>query len=334
MLAALSPDRPLSTPALEPLVDLRRTRLELMLKVLDVDGAVRRMRGGWLATGEPWTYDAARLRRVAEARTAEQRAMREYAGTTGCRMEFLRRLPRRPGGRAVRSLRHLRRAAVRCRGVARVAGRRAGASSAARAWRSRRRRCGRPAWTRSAYRSRARSRRPSRSPPAARSAGCPTSAGVTRLRALVAPEAPDGPIPDELAGAVVEVLKAWAHGDDALAAAPGGGGRRRLPPPARAGAVAGRAHRRGRPAAAARHAGLDPRRRRRVRGATAPSGCGRCTTRSTVPPEVAAALADLDGPVLLVDDLVDSGWTMALAGRALRQAGAPGVLPLALAVAG
>jgi ATP-dependent DNA helicase RecQ len=43
VLANLSPDRPMSTQALEPLVDLRRTRLELMLKVLDVDGAVRRV---------------------------------------------------------------------------------------------------------------------------------------------------------------------------------------------------------------------------------------------------------------------------------------------------
>jgi ATP-dependent DNA helicase RecQ len=42
----------------------------------------------------------------------------------------------------------------------------------------------------------------------------------------------------------------------------------------------------------------------------------------------------VDGPVLLVDDLVDSGWTMVLAGRALRKAGATAVLPLALAVAG
>jgi ATP-dependent DNA helicase RecQ len=42
----------------------------------------------------------------------------------------------------------------------------------------------------------------------------------------------------------------------------------------------------------------------------------------------------LDGPVLLVDDLVDSGWTMTIAARELRLAGAPGVLPLALAVAG
>ena len=55
--------------------------------------------------------------------------------------------------------------------------------------------------------------------------------------------------------------------------------------------------------------------------------------RFVVPPELAAALAGLDGPVLLVDDLVDSRWTLTVAGAALRQAGAPGVLPFALAVA-
>jgi ATP-dependent DNA helicase RecQ len=36
------------------------------------------------------------------------------------------------------------------------------------------------------------------------------------------------------------------------------------------------------------------------------------------------------GPVLLVDDLVISGWTMTMAGVALREAGAAAVLPLAL----
>ena len=36
------------------------------------------------------------------------------------------------------------------------------------------------------------------------------------------------------------------------------------------------------------------------------------------------------GPVLLVDDLVVTGWTMTLAARALREAGAGAVLPLAL----
>jgi ATP-dependent DNA helicase RecQ len=39
-------------------------------------------------------------------------------------------------------------------------------------------------------------------------------------------------------------------------------------------------------------------------------------------------------PVLLVDDLVNSGWTMTVAARLLRQAGARAVLPLALAVDG
>jgi ATP-dependent DNA helicase RecQ len=38
--------------------------------------------------------------------------------------------------------------------------------------------------------------------------------------------------------------------------------------------------------------------------------------------------------VLLVDDLVDSGWTLTVTARLLRQAGATAVLPLALATAG
>jgi len=54
----------------------------------------------------------------------------------------------------------------------------------------------------------------------------------------------------------------------------------------------------------------------------------------TVPEELAAALADVHGPVLLVDDYTDSGWTLAVGARLLRQAGADQVLPLVLAVAG
>src|SRR6185436_19422308 len=47
-LAALAEaDRPLSAAVLETHVDLSRGRLESMLKVLDVDGAVRRVGGGW-----------------------------------------------------------------------------------------------------------------------------------------------------------------------------------------------------------------------------------------------------------------------------------------------
>ena len=90
VLDALEPDRPQSTQALEPAVDLGRNRLEMVLKVLDVDGAVQRVRGGWVATGQPWHYDAERYAGLAEARQSEQQAMIAYERTDSCRMEFLR----------------------------------------------------------------------------------------------------------------------------------------------------------------------------------------------------------------------------------------------------
>jgi ATP-dependent DNA helicase RecQ len=52
-----------------------------------------------------------------------------------------------------------------------------------------------------------------------------------------------------------------------------------------------------------------------------------------VPDDLRDALtaAALDAPVLLVDDQIDTGWTMTVAAARLRDAGAPAVLPLALA---
>lgn len=91
VLRALDPDRPQSTPSLEPLVDMSRSRLEMVLKVLDVDGAVRRVKGGWIDTGQPWSYDEQRYRNLDEARGAEQQAMLDYLDTDECRMVFLRR---------------------------------------------------------------------------------------------------------------------------------------------------------------------------------------------------------------------------------------------------
>ena len=80
---------PTSTPALEASVDLTRSRLEATLKVLDVEGAVRRVQGGWEATGSPWHYDTERYERVAATRRAERDAMLDYATTDRCRMRFL-----------------------------------------------------------------------------------------------------------------------------------------------------------------------------------------------------------------------------------------------------
>lgn len=79
-----------STVKLESQVDLSRSRLEQVLKVLDVDGAVDRVRGGWVSTRQEWTYDAQRYAGLQEARHAEEEAMLEYQRTDQCRMLFLR----------------------------------------------------------------------------------------------------------------------------------------------------------------------------------------------------------------------------------------------------
>jgi ATP-dependent DNA helicase RecQ len=48
----------------------------------------------------------------------------------------------------------------------------------------------------------------------------------------------------------------------------------------------------------------------------------------------ASALSLPSGPVLLVDDLVDSRWTITIAARELRRVGVDAVLPFALALRG
>jgi ATP-dependent DNA helicase RecQ len=323
-------DRPLSTPALEARVELRRSRLELMLKVLDVDGAVRRVSGGWVSTGAPWRHDTARYERVAAARAAEQEAMRDYATTDRCRMEFLRRClddpeaapcgrcdtcagPRLPGTvseAALASARaHLGRVGVEI--------------TPRRQWPT-----GLPAI------GVALSGRipPGEQPLAGRALARLTDLGWgERLRRLLADGAPDGPPSEEVLAGVVQALSAWARGADRWPARPaavvaiGSRGRPelvgglaahiatigRLPllgtlPPAPAGSTGGRAN------SARRVAALHD--------------------AFAAPAPLAAACGALAGPVLLVDDLVDSGWTMALAARALRRAGTPDVLPFALAV--
>ncbi|MBX7068376.1 MAG: RecQ family ATP-dependent DNA helicase [Microthrixaceae bacterium] len=83
-------DEPLSVPALERQVDLRRTRLETLLKILDVEGAVVRTADGWLRTDRPWTYDHERVERVAEARRHEAEEMLRYSECSRCLMRALR----------------------------------------------------------------------------------------------------------------------------------------------------------------------------------------------------------------------------------------------------
>ena len=83
--------QPLREQAILTEVNLRPSRLQAMLKILEVEGAVERVPGsGWVRTATPWTYDRERVAAVTAARRAEQAAMFEYIRTTDCLMSFLR----------------------------------------------------------------------------------------------------------------------------------------------------------------------------------------------------------------------------------------------------
>ena len=329
-LAALAgAAKPLSTAALETRVDLSRSRLEMMLKVLDVDGAVRRVTGGWEATGEDWVYDADRYARVAAERAREQQAMLGYLATDGCRMEYLRRELDDPE-------------AAPCGRCDNCTGRHWPADVAPDGVAAARERLARPGvevtprkmWPAGMKELgvNASGRIPAGlAAEPGRALGRPTDLGWgPRLRALLGDGAPDDEVPDDVVAAVVKVLAAWdwaARPAGVLTVASrsrprlvGSLGRRvasigRLPYLGEVG-YAG-------PDGGYRSAGTHNS-AQRLRG---------LWDRFTLADSVRDAVTALDGPVLLADDRVETGWTMTVAAKLLREAGAPGVLPLALTVA-
>ncbi|MEA2405388.1 MAG: ATP-dependent helicase RecQ, partial [Thermoleophilaceae bacterium] len=82
-------DKPVTLPTLQAEVNLGRGRIEAMLKVLDVEGAVVRDGSGWLLTRRPWTYDAERYEQVTALRRAEQEAMFAFGEDGQCLMQKL-----------------------------------------------------------------------------------------------------------------------------------------------------------------------------------------------------------------------------------------------------
>jgi ATP-dependent DNA helicase RecQ len=84
-------EEPLGLAEVQRQINLGQGRLDQLLKILDVEGAVRRMDGGYVRGDPGWAYDADRYRRVTAARRAEQAAMLQYLATDGCLMAFLRR---------------------------------------------------------------------------------------------------------------------------------------------------------------------------------------------------------------------------------------------------
>ncbi|MGV9888614.1 RecQ family ATP-dependent DNA helicase [Streptomyces sp. NPDC003395] len=332
-------DGPMSLPALEPLVELRRSRLETMLKVLDVDGAVKRVKGGWIATGRPWTYDAERYAWVARQRAAEQQAMRAYASTTGCRMEFLQRQlddeGAKPCGRCDNCAgpRFTADTSVTAVDAARVDLGRAGIEvEPRRMWPT-----GLPAI---GIELKGRIPAGEQASPG-RALGRLSDIGWgNRLRPLLAPQTPDGPVPDDVAQAVIGVLADWAKG-------PGGWATGAPDAPARPVGVVTLASRTRPQLIGSLGARIAEVGRLPLLGSveyapdTAPVARSNSAQRLkaltgtlTVPAELADALGQAEGPVLLVDDFTETGWTLAVAARLLRRAGAPGVLPLVLAVQG
>ena len=81
---------PMSLLRLQQEVNLKIGTIELIVKQLDVDGAIERTGGtSYARTDEPWEYPAQRIDEVTSARRAEQQAMLGYFDTTGCRMRFM-----------------------------------------------------------------------------------------------------------------------------------------------------------------------------------------------------------------------------------------------------
>ncbi|MDX2358629.1 RecQ family ATP-dependent DNA helicase [Dietzia sp. PP-33] len=321
VLDALASDRPQSTQALEPAVDLGRTRLEMVLKVLDVDGAVQRVRGGWIATGRPWHYDSQRYAGLAEARRVEQKAMIEYERTDSCRMEFLRAQlddptldPASGGcGRCDNCTGDRRTTAVDDSALtrAREALERPGVVlPPRRQWPTGLARLDVPLKGKIAD-----------GPAEGRALARLTDLGLgQKLRGLLAE--PDREVPEWVVRACVPVLREWGWDERPTGVVALLTGERPLlvGSLARALAQMGRMDYLGE---LTRDAAIPP--------VTAQNSAYRVAQLwgTFTGPE-----AGVDGPVLLVTDLFGTGWTATEAARHLRSTGAPSVLPLAVASAG
>jgi ATP-dependent DNA helicase RecQ len=312
-LQALGPS-PLSTAALETRVDLSRSRLEMLLKVLDSDGAARRVKGGWVATGAPWVYDAERHRRVAQAREAEQRAMLEYLDTRECRLVFLRRRlddpDATPCGRCDTCAGPVWSPSLDAGAEAAAAeriGRRGVPVTRRRQWPSGMAELDVPVSGRIAA---------AESADEGRVIGRLSDIGWgTRLRELLAD---DRPVPAEVLDACVRVLAGWGWATRPVGVV-GLASRTR---PHQLAHLARRIAEIGRLPLLGTVEPVGPR--------PAPSANSAQRLAAVWGGFSVPDLAGVGGPVLLVDDVVDSGWTSTVVARLLRGAGAPAVLPFAL----
>jgi ATP-dependent DNA helicase RecQ len=324
VLATLnSSAEPMSVPKLEEATGARRGRLESLLKILAVDGAVQRVGTGWQATGEPWVFDDERYAALGAARAAEAGIMRSYAAGAGCLMSFLRLALDDPhagepcgvcsvctgalpaGLASTPTMSDVDAARVFARGVDVVIEPRklwpsggAGGSSPVRK--------GRIGTVLGEGRALAFADDP----------------GWADLVVRLTREgAPDGELPSEVAAGVVELLARWAREWPAR--------------PTAVAAIPSRTH----PllvASLARHIAevghLELLAPFEIAGPRPVSGVASAQRVAAVTSSLrlAAGAAVPPGPILLVDDVYSSGWSMTIAAAMLGEAGAAAVYPLVL----
>ena len=329
----------LSTVALEARVDLRRTPLELLLKVLSVDGAVERVGGGWRSTGQPWIYDAERYQRISEARVDEQDSMVIYQDTAGCRMEYITSVlddeTAHACGRCDNCAGQWFRADIAEQATAAASqtlSRAGGVLEARLQWPSGMDRLGVPVKGKL---------KPGEGLAEGRVLARLTDLGWGgALRELFAAGAADRAVDPGMLQACVQVLREWGAGDSrnpgwsgvgrpaAIVSVPSRGKPELVRSLAKGISEIGRIPYLGELQLA--HGGPTGN-----RGGNSAYRLAGVWDRLVVGPELEAALGSLQGgSVMLIDDIVDSRWTLTVAGRALRQAGAGAVIPLVLAQAG
>lgn len=82
---------PQSIPSLESSLNLSRNQIEKTLKILALDSPapVVKQDSKWYRTANPYTYDHAKVEQITALRRAEQQQMRDYLKKQDCLMQFL-----------------------------------------------------------------------------------------------------------------------------------------------------------------------------------------------------------------------------------------------------
>jgi ATP-dependent DNA helicase RecQ len=89
-LDQLNPHEPTGIADLERYVNLGRSRLSTLMNILEVDGAVERVGSGWIRSDFPWVYNHEISATLRELRRTEGQEMLAWAQLDTCRLRYLR----------------------------------------------------------------------------------------------------------------------------------------------------------------------------------------------------------------------------------------------------